>query len=133
MLFLYEIYAKILKVLTKNNNWFIIYVIDFFGVCIMKKLFTFFVICVLIFQTGVFAEEERDNYGYVHIDRNDGIFKVEKRAGDIVLMGANVLPEKYDSRDYNYISPVKRQVGNTCWAFAAVGALEAFLLKNYAY
>ena len=45
-------------------------------------------------------------------------------------------PSQYDLRDYGYVSPVKDQ-GNTgnCWAFAAMSALESYLLKfeNTAY
>lgn len=41
-----------------------------------------------------------------------------------------VLPSSYDSRDYGYMTPVKDQgQGGNCWAFAAIGTLEACIKK----
>lgn len=40
------------------------------------------------------------------------------------------LPGRYDSRDYNYVTPVKNQgLEGNCWAFAILGALESSILK----
>ena len=45
------------------------------------------------------------------------------RAGD--------LPEKYDSRDYGYITPVKNQGDhNTCWTFGTAASCEAYMIKH---
>lgn len=42
----------------------------------------------------------------------------------------STLPEKYDLRDYNYVTPVKDQEnGGNCWAFAPLAALESCILK----
>ncbi len=39
--------------------------------------------------------------------------------------------ESFDGREYDYITPVRNQYSkNTCWAFAAVGAAEASILRN---
>ena len=39
--------------------------------------------------------------------------------------------DKFDGREYDYITPVRNQYSkNTCWAFAAVGAAEASILRN---
>ena len=41
------------------------------------------------------------------------------------------LPQKYDSRDYGYITPVKDQGSyNTCWAFATAASCEAYMIKH---
>ena len=41
------------------------------------------------------------------------------------------LPEKYDSRDYGYITPVKNQGDyNTCWAFGTAASCEAYMIKH---
>ena len=40
------------------------------------------------------------------------------------------LPEKYDSRNFGYISSVKNQQGSTCWAHAATACLEASYLSR---
>lgn len=42
----------------------------------------------------------------------------------------NNLPARYDSCDWGWVSPVKRQGQmGACWAFGAIGALESALLK----
>ncbi len=39
--------------------------------------------------------------------------------------------DKFDGREYNYLTPVRNQEKrNTCWAYAAVGAAEASILRN---
>ncbi|WP_407431622.1 C1 family peptidase [Methanobrevibacter sp.] len=42
----------------------------------------------------------------------------------------NNLPTRYDSRDWGWVSPIKRQGQmGSCWTFGACGALESALLK----
>lgn len=42
-----------------------------------------------------------------------------------------LLPQKYDSRDFGYITTPRDQViGGPCWAFATCDATEAFSIKN---
>lgn len=40
------------------------------------------------------------------------------------------LPERYDSREYGYITSVKKQQGGTCWANAATGCMETSYIKQ---
>ena len=43
----------------------------------------------------------------------------------------SVLPERYDSRDYGYITPVRNQNPfDTCWAFAIDTVAETSLIMN---
>ncbi len=44
--------------------------------------------------------------------------------------GSYALPEKYDSRNFGFISSVKTQQGSTCWAHAATACLEASYLRQ---
>ncbi|MBQ3938694.1 MAG: hypothetical protein II724_05035, partial [Clostridia bacterium] len=45
--------------------------------------------------------------------------------------GAADLPDKYDSRDYGYITPVKNQGDhNTCWTFGTAASCEAYMIKH---
>ena len=37
---------------------------------------------------------------------------------------------KYDLRDDGYVSSIKKQVGNSCWAHAALSSLESCILKS---
>ena len=47
-----------------------------------------------------------------------------------IIKGAET-QEKYDSRDYDYISAIRNQNPfGTCWAFATIGALEANAVKK---
>lgn len=42
------------------------------------------------------------------------------------------IPDKYDLRDYGYVTSVKNQgSSNSCWTFAAMAVLESYLLKEY--
>lgn len=42
----------------------------------------------------------------------------------------DTLPERFDLRDWNWVSPVKNQGNNgACWTFGMIGALESALLK----
>ncbi len=41
------------------------------------------------------------------------------------------LPERYDSRDYDYVSSIKNQgMMGICWSFGAIGAMEVNINKN---
>lgn len=40
-----------------------------------------------------------------------------------------IIKAKYDLRDYGYVSSVKSQNGNSCWAHAALSSLESCILK----
>ena len=43
---------------------------------------------------------------------------------------AGNLPQKYDLRDYGFVTPVKNQGnGGNCWAFSTLAALESAILK----
>lgn len=46
------------------------------------------------------------------------------------LNSNNIIKIKYDLRDYGYVSSIKNQVGNSCWAHAALSALESCILKS---
>ena len=40
------------------------------------------------------------------------------------------LPSYYSSRDLNYVTPVRNQLYNTCWAYGSLATLESTLLKS---
>ncbi len=44
------------------------------------------------------------------------------------------LPEKYDLRDYGYVTPVKNQdPWGTCWSFSAIASVETSILSELGY
>ncbi|MCH5298425.1 MAG: hypothetical protein J1E96_01555 [Ruminococcus sp.] len=45
----------------------------------------------------------------------------------------DTLPSKYSSLELGHCTDVKRQVGNVCWAYAAISSFETALLKNNAF
>ncbi|MBQ2799190.1 MAG: hypothetical protein IJF09_07375, partial [Ruminiclostridium sp.] len=47
---------------------------------------------------------------------------------------AQTLPEKYDLRDYGYVTPVKNQdPWGTCWSFSAIASVETSILSELGY
>ncbi len=46
------------------------------------------------------------------------------------LKEVNSLPERYSSVDMGYVTSVKRQNANNCWAFATIASCESLFLKN---
>lgn len=43
------------------------------------------------------------------------------------------LPPSYSSQELGFCTDVKRQIGNVCWAYAAISSFETALLKNGAF
>ena len=81
-------------------------------------------------ENGYAANNLVDEKGNV-VDLNDIAY--ENRADDYVsTQGAEdyVLPSSYDSREYGFITSVKKQQGGTCWANAATGCMEASCIKQ---
>ena len=46
------------------------------------------------------------------------------------LAPATDLPTAYSSRDEGFVTPVRNQLYNTCWAYSSTAAFETLLLKN---
>lgn len=101
----------------------------------MKKIISLFltVLMLLSFSVTANAETEEQEFGYGHItfERSGENFSLSHGISPFSAEN-ETLPEKYDSRDYGYVSPVKNQSnGNACWAFAANGAVESYCLKFF--
>ena len=54
----------------------------------------------------------------------------EPVAEDSAAASSDGLPAFYSSRDLGYVTTVKSQFANSCWAFAAMATLESFLLRH---
>lgn len=70
---------------------------------------------------------------YRDVYQNSQIYVIQDN--DYILMHYNpvyngTLPEKYDLRDFGFVTPVRNQgSGGNCWSFSASAALESAILK----
>ena len=81
-------------------------------------------------ENGYAANNLVDENGNI-VNLNDIAY--ENRTDDYIsTQGAEdyALPSMYDSREYGYITSVKKQQGGTCWANAATGCMEASCIKQ---
>ncbi len=109
----------------------------------MKKILALLIILITATTITAFATEpeitvmqpigdpsESGYQAYGLFDTEGNLVEPAKRSEEISLFG-NSLPDKYDSRDYGYISPVRNQGSfGTCWAHAFVACAEANMIKK---
>ncbi len=112
-----------------------------------KRILSFAIIVILVlslipaaFADGSGARSSGDDPEYTQhglgllptrphgsTDPQDSTASVQSNSG---LLKAD-LPQKYDSRDYGYITPVRDQGSyNTCWTFGAAASCEAYMIKH---
>lgn len=60
------------------------------------------------------------------IDENE----VSSYSYDVSTFSDSSLPSSYSSKDLGFVTSVKRQSYNDCWAYASLGAFESKLLKS---
>ena len=91
------------------------------------------VISFIIPQTAFAAEGRKYPTGYIperidysHLKNNPPV--LNRNSG---YVKATPIPASYDLRDYGYLSSVRDQNPfGTCWAHAAIGAMESSYLKQ---
>ena len=77
-------------------------------------------------QVAVLPEK---SYGY--IDSGYRADKIEQTISDEPILMAKPIPQKYSSVEMGYVTPVRNQNPlGTCWAFAAVAAMESYALSH---
>ena len=82
---------------------------------------------------GMIAKATDDDNEYVTYDKAYGYIdngyvapRLDVTESNEGLCQAAAIPAKYDSRDYGYVTPVRNQgKWGTCWAFAAIAAMES--------
>ena len=93
-----------------------------------------------IFGTGnvgqeVHASEQQvtvlpeKSYGFIDTGYRAG--KIEQNISDEPILMAKPIPQKYSSVEMGYVTPIRNQNPlGTCWAFAAVAAMESYALSH---
>lgn len=102
----------------------------------MKKIISLFLTVAMLLSFSIIANAETQTeelgYGYIPYEREKADFSLYEGISLLSSEESEALPEKYDSRDYGYVSPVKNQgTDGACWAFAANGAVESYCLKFF--
>ena len=86
----------------------------------------------------VYGEVKKTKNNYttdkVSFNNTDYNYNYENTADPFIIIDSNVsfeeIPEKFDLREYGWITPVKNQGDmGACWAFGNIAALESALLK----
>ena len=68
------------------------------------------------------------NYVITEAYKNGDMATYNRLAGEYAKR--DTLPSRYDSRDYNWVTPVRNQYSyGTCWAHASMACLESYMLK----
>ena len=108
----------------------------------MKKLLSLVLVLLMvaaIIPTSVFAASEQPTVGgYVNTGMHGArAVSTAYERGDMDtyyrLTGnkRDTLPSTYDSRNYNCVTSVKNQGSyGSCWAFAAMGCIESYMIKH---
>ncbi|MBD5095960.1 MAG: hypothetical protein HDT40_02965 [Lachnospiraceae bacterium] len=112
-----------MKKILKNNKIIAVFTL----LCIV---FSPLSVVIVHGEENIYTEEQTDQNiqnSYIDIDEHTDYY--HRLDSDLVTY--SLIPTKYDSRDYGYITSVKNQNPyGTCWAFSALGALESSMLVN---
>ncbi len=72
---------------------------------------------------------QKGGTGYIDIGHEAPSIKTENY--ELPLDKVSSIPEEYDSRDKGYVTAIRNQSNwGTCWAFAAVAAMESYALSH---
>ena len=100
------------------------------GLAIILEINTFGVV-----PLGATEKVYEDDYPLVvgHIDSGYSapIIEMNQNDGEFPILRSNTIPSSYDARTKGHVTSVKNQGGyGTCWAFAAVAAMESYAISH---
>lgn len=90
---------------------------SFFAKTIVSLSATFGIVALSAFSTGA-----------VVID--NGLSEVSSDETEIITASDTMLPSKYSSRDLGYVTEIKQQKYNECWAVSGISIFESKLLQE---
>lgn len=96
----------------------------------IRKVFAILISCALLFSgmlSSNAAEIEDAETGY---DIEAAIVAADYEEVGSTLEPTGTLPQEYSSVENVYTTPVRRQIYNTCWAYASTAVSESLALKN---
>ena len=98
------------------------------GLALVLELNTFGVI-----PLGATEKEEKNHFvpGFYDIGYSAPIIDANEVDGELPILMSNIIPSSYDAREKGHVTSIKSQ-GNfgTCWAFAAVAAMESYAISH---
>ena len=97
-----------------------------------RKLLSFLLSCVLIAAMGITAHGAEIENADTGAFSDSAIVAADYPEVGSELEAVGALPTSYSSVSLGYVTPVRRQQYNTCWAYSSAATLETALLKqNY--
>ena len=94
-----------------------------------KRLFAVLLAAVLLLSATVAAHAARTDVAPLSAQLEAGVVAANYEEVGTELEADSGLPTAYSSADLGYVTPVRTQKYNTCWAYSSCAALEVLLNK----
>lgn len=94
-----------------------------------KKLISLFIVSAMLSAFALQAGAADIDAAPTSLDRDIGVVAADYPAVGSELKPEGTLPSRYSSAEQGYVTPVRRQKYNTCWAYCSSGTFESRILS----
>ncbi len=96
----------------------------------LKRITAFLIAGVMLGASSASVSAAEIDAANVGAESGMNVVAAEYEEVGTQLAPAGELPSAYSSADAGWVTPVRRQQYNTCWAYGSTAMLESLLLKN---